>query len=248
MQRLFVVLSMTILISCSYERIFIGDVDKLTTNQTQNNRLEIDEIKKGLIDAKIDTFPENMDLLSRLENQHKSIYVLSDSIDFLDREMGAITAKAFIAKNFNDLTSFTRVPLEMDGDTPRPLLKLYLRTLEAFSIKQARNEIKEGRSIKFDHLSVRIIPDKMIYKNGEKISGQLMIDIESNFEDTKLAFGKILINGNEVSPKSDGWRFEIQPIVKGNGLVSYELYSEAFYRDLNIKETIKGKQVIYVQN
>jgi hypothetical protein len=247
MRQIRIILYGLLLTSCNYERVFISDVDKLTLNRLENNRIEIAEIKKELKQAKIDQVKENIDLINRLDRVHESILKLSDSIESFNKGIAARNVTIFISNNFNDLRWFNKVPLELNEDTPRPLLKLHLATFESFLIRDARDNY-EGNSLKFDQMIVHIVPSKTIVKNGEKITGQLFVVAKSRYESTKDMISKMTLNGQEIKADKVGWKFEIQPIVKGTGLIDFELKGEAIFKDPRIKTVVKGNEIIHVQN
>ena len=112
----------TLTTSCNYERVFIGDVDKLTANQMENNQIEIDRIKREIKEFKIENREGNISLMDKLDQLHESVRVLNDSIDLVDKNTALSRTIDFINKNFNNLESFNEVPLQVDEDTPRPLL------------------------------------------------------------------------------------------------------------------------------
>jgi hypothetical protein len=235
-----------VLTSCTYERVFIGDVDKLTINMMESNQLEIDAIKGEVKDAKLADLKGNTSLTNKIDKLHKSILALSDSIEFFDKEIAAKKVIDFIAKNFKELTVYNRTPLDIDEETPRPLLKLHLATLEAFLQRDLRKNI-QGKYMEFDSLKVIIVTTKAIIKKGEKITGELSLSLEPRAGEIKKMFSKMVINGQEIVADKDRLKFEIEPNIKSAGLVTYELNCEAFYRDPNVTHTVKGKQIVYIQ-
>jgi hypothetical protein len=213
----------------------------------ENNRLAIDGLKSEINVAKLDHLKENIALTDRLDNLHKSILALSDSIDSFDKLTATKKVDDFIAENFTDIAAFNQTPLEIDEETPRPLLKLHLATLESFLISVLRDNV-EGESMKFDNLSVKIITSKTIIKKGEKITGELSLSLEPREGEVNKMFRKMVINGQEIDIDNERLTFEIQPKVEGTGLIRYELNCEAFYRDPKTETIVKGTQVIYIQN
>ena len=245
--RLFVIISLlTLTTSCTYERVFIGDVDKLTENQLKNNRIEIDRIKREIREFKIAHFKKNISLMEKLDQLHKNIEILNDSLDLVDRDIALNKTITFITQNFSELDFFNEIPLELDQDTPRPLLKLHVSTLEANLIRQNRMTYDFGHVLlRFDHMTAQIKPSKTIIKSGEKISLEFLIVAESNVVDLKDVLKKVTLNGNEILIGKDGWKFEITPTSEGKGLVPFELNSEMTLNDTTV---LKGKNTIYIQN
>jgi hypothetical protein len=245
MRQLLTISTVLFLSSCNYERIFFGDVHKLVANQIENNRYEIDRIGKELKDWKIDKRKKNVALLSDLNEFHKKVLSLNDSIDIVDKDLAIRQGIDFIAKYFTDIDSFNGIPLEIDQDTPRPLLKLHISKLEALFIAQHRHRYDYGEvKIRFDHITMRALPSKILIKNGETLTWQLIVTAEPDFEALKKIIKKMTINGQEVHADKNGWNFEIRPTGKKNGLIMFELKSEAILEDTILTET----QLIYVQN
>jgi hypothetical protein len=245
MRQILVISIALFLSSCNYERIFISDVDKLVANQVENNRYEIDRIGAELKDWKIDKRKKNITLLSHLDEFHNKVLSLNDSIDIGDKDSAIHKAIDFIAKNFTEIDSFNEIPLEIDKDTPRSLIKLHISKLEALLIGQHRHRYDYGDvKIHFDHITIRAFPSKTLIKNGEALTGQLIVIAEPAFEASKKIIKKMTLNGQEVRADKNGWNFEIRPTVKGNGLKAFELKSEAILEDT----ILTGTQLIYVQN
>jgi hypothetical protein len=198
MRQLFIIFCTLILTSCDNGKISNGDVDKLVVNQLENNKIEIDRIKREIRDFKLEKRTKNIALMEKLDQVHNRILSLNDSIDSVDKNIVTERAIEFIHSNFHDLESFNELPLEIDEGTPRRLLKLRISTLEAFSIREQRLRYDfgdEGPGIRFDHATIKIETSKAIVKRGEKITGKLIFGAEANYEDSKKVVKKMLLNG-----------------------------------------------------
>jgi hypothetical protein len=213
----------------------------------ENNRIEIDRIRREIKAFEIDRLPENVSLIDRLDSLHESIEELNNIIDSVDQDVALRLTISFRDTHFRDLDSFNEVPLELNSATPSPLFKLHISTLEAFLIRQKRlyYAYHPGDRISFDTVTMHISANKTIINKGEKLSGQLILVGTVNFDATKKIIKKMTLNGQEITAAKDGWRFEIEPDVSGTGLTEYELKCEAVLDD---STTLKGRHIIYVRN
>jgi hypothetical protein len=86
MRYLIITWTILALSSCNYERIYINDVDKLLSNQLDNNDRQLAKIKEEIKKFKIETITKNVQLIDRLETLHRQLLTLNDSIDTLSEE------------------------------------------------------------------------------------------------------------------------------------------------------------------
>ena len=245
--RQFLLILLTVMgTSCNYERVFIGDVDRLTDNQMKNNRIEIDKIKEEIKQFKIENRKKNILLIDNLDKLHLNVQNLNDSIDLVSRSTALDKAIDFINRNFDSLNYFNEVQLQIDQDTPRPLLKLHISTLEAALIMESKEWYDyPDDGIKLDRAIAQIKPSKIIIKGGEELSGHLILGAEANFNESKKSITKVTLNGREIFADKEGWKFEIAPTSKEKGLLRFELSSEIIINDT---DTIKGSNTITIQN
>jgi hypothetical protein len=232
----------TLMIGCSYEKVFNSDIDKFLAAQLQNNRLEIDQVKNDLKDLKIDTLRRNVALVGRLELLHKQLLTFSDSLDSLDKRYIKEAAMKFIDNTFDDLDSFNEAAFEVDENTPRQLVKLHLAMLESHFISQHRFRYDyNDSSVPFDHFAIAIVPSKTTYKQGENITGELIFCIQADFKALSKVMKAVKINGQIVAPGDNGWQFEIP---SGLNAGEHQLSSEAIMSD---GKTFQGTRKIHVQ-
>lgn len=245
MKALFLILSTLLILSCTSERIYTTDIDKLIADQVENNEHEIQRIKNELNEFKIDKVEGNVDIVERMDILHAKVLKLIDSLDYDDKGKALKRTVQFIDKNFTDLESYKEAHLRLDEITPRSLLKLRVCILEAFYIRQQRLRYDfEVDGVRFNYTNIIIRPTKTILKKGEKLTGELFLGAESNFEDSQRVIRKMIINGKEVEATREGWTFEFVPNVNGPGMQLYELRCEAILHG----KVVNGHNIVYVQN
>ncbi|NOS92971.1 MAG: hypothetical protein HOP30_13690 [Cyclobacteriaceae bacterium] len=230
-------------ISCSNDRVFNSDVDKLTSNRLHSNQLEIDNIQKELQGEDRKISKENSTLLTRMQNLHKAVVKLNNSLDTKDKATALQLVNDFIVSGFEELRINNQTVIPFDAETPKSLMKLHVATLEAFMIEEQRKKMRSMMHL--DSIAVVMVPSKLIVKKGEKIAGKAAIVLFSEYSSTKTMFSKILINGNELKRGKDSWEFEVMP--KGKEVGPIELHAEAIYSDPKVGHSVKGKQVVYIQ-
>src|SRR5687767_1421143 len=118
MRQLFTILILLVLTSCNHDKISSVDADKLVNNQLENNRIEIDRIKREIKEFKLEKREKNIVIMDNLDQLHKSVLTLNDSIDSGDNDVMLKRTIDFINRNFDDLDSFNEVPFEMNENTP----------------------------------------------------------------------------------------------------------------------------------
>lgn len=246
MRKIFLIIAPLILTNCTYEKVLLNDVDKLVSNQMENNRVEIDRIKREIKGLGIEKLGKNVSLMNRLDTLHENVVRLNNIVDTVDQDVALRLVMAFREQYFNDLDFFSEVPLELNSATPNPLFKLHIATLEAFLVMQKRGQydFEPGDLIGFDSLAMQINTDKTIISKGEKLSGQLILVGASTFKTSKHIIKRMTLNGQEISASKYGWKFEIRPSMAGTGLVEYELKCEAVVNDT----TLVGRRTIYIRN
>jgi hypothetical protein len=213
----YIIVTWTILTisSCTYERIYISDVEKLLSNQLENNREQLDNIKNQIKEFKINKIKKNTLLIERLENIHSELLALNDSIDALEKEQKIYKANGFIDRHFSDIQYYQKAPLELTEETPGTLIKLHLATLEGFFLKEQEGRYSfEDYRISLDRLQPVIVPDKIVYQRNEKITGRIMLmsttdDPELLVQNAKV-IKKLEINGAEIANEKGLGKFEIQ--------------------------------------
>lgn len=229
--------------SCSQDRVFNSDVDKLTTNRLINNQIEIENILKEAEKRGGQLKEKNMPFVKRMQDLHQSILDLNKEVDSVDKNTALHRVKDFIASHFEKMENNNRTNNPLDQETPKSLMKLHLATLEAFLIRERIDELY-SKVMRLDSIAVVIVPSNVVVKNGEKITGKAAIALFSRYEDTKAMFSQILINGKELKQGKDAWEFELDSKLKGGEQL--ELSAEAFYRDTTIEHKVKGRQVVHV--
>jgi hypothetical protein len=213
----YIIITWTILAfsSCTYERIYISDVEGLLSNQLENNLGQIENIKTQIKEYKIEKIKKNTLLIERLERIHSDLLALNDSIDSLEKGEKVYKANGFISRHFDDLKYYQKAPLELPEETPGTLIKLHLATLEGFYLKEHEGRYSfEDYRIALDRLQPVIVPDKIVYRRNEKITGRIMLmsttdDPEQLVQNAKV-IKKMEINGTEIANEKGLGKFEIQ--------------------------------------
>lgn len=200
--------------SCNYERIYISDVDKLLSNQLVNNEQQLNSIKAEIKRFKIDKIEKNILLIDRLESLHRQLLTLNDSIDTFDKGQQIHKAKHFIYRYFDDLEYYQKNPLELTEETPSALIKLHLSIMEGFYLKEQEGRYSfEDYRISLDKLQPLIVPDKILFGKGEKITGRIWListtdDPEMLVQNSKVV-KKMEINGTEIKNENGLGQFEV---------------------------------------
>jgi hypothetical protein len=224
MRYLIVTWTILTLSSCNYERVYISDVDKLLSNQVDNNERQLDKIKEEIKRFKIERIKENILLIDRLESLHENLLTLNDSIDTLDKGQRIYKAKQFIDRHLNDLEYYEKNPLELTEETPSALIKLHLAILEGFYLKEKGVRYAfEDYTLSLDKLQPLIIPDKILFRKGENITGRILListtdDPEMLVQNSKVV-KKMEINGTEIKNENGLGRFQISDVT-GSGEVT----------------------------
>ncbi|MBI3220025.1 MAG: hypothetical protein HYZ44_10965 [Bacteroidetes bacterium] len=230
--------------SCSQDRVFNSDVEKLTANRLLNNQIEIENILKEAEKRGGQSKETNMPFVKRMQDLHQSILDLNKEVDAMDKNTALHRVKDFVVLHFEKMESNNRTNTALDQETPKSLMKLHLATLEAFLIQEWADELY-GKVMRLDSIAVVIVPSKMVVKKGEKITGKAAIALFSRYADTKVMFSQIVINGRELKHGKDAWEFELE--AKSKGAEPIELSAEAVYSDPKIEHRVKGRQIVHVQ-
>lgn len=239
-----IIIILTVLITgCTSDRIYIDDVNHLLADQLESNLIEIDRIKKDISQYKIDHVEFNISLMKHLDQLHHDILLFLDSVDIDEKSKAYNRVMRFINRNFTDLEYHPIPKTKKEEFTPRALLKMRIAMLEAYYIRQQRLRYDfEIDGMRFNYTTVHIRPSKTILKIGEKLTGELVLGAESNFDDSRKVIRKMILNGQEVEASKDGWHFEIVPQVDGRGLQLYELRCEAIIHG----KVLSGRNLVYV--
>ncbi len=233
-----------LVMGCNQERVFNSDIDKLTIHQMKNNQIEIDDLQLKVQKTESSRMKQAVAKVERLQDLHESILNLNNSIDRMERAMASRKTAAFIEEHFQELTTYNRTLSPIDFDTPKSLMKLHVATLEAFIIRERRDDLKDYL-MRVDSIAVVMVPTKLVVRKGDKISGKAAIALFSNYSDTKSAFRTILINGKELKHGKDAWEFELDLNTPSVGPIV--LNAEAIYAHPNNQRSVQGKQVVYIQ-
>lgn len=162
--------------SCTYERIYVDDVEMMLTNQLKNNTIEIGRIRNELQKLQIETIDRNINLMARMEILHTDVLLFLDSLDRLARDQRILRTRDFIRTHFDNSDAPARIQLEISDDMPPSLIKLHLAALEGFYIsEQGRRYTYEEYPIILDNVEAVIIPEKRICKNGESLRGKVLL-------------------------------------------------------------------------
>jgi len=220
----------------------------LIENQLVSNVALIDDIRNDLIALKIDTIPGNLSLIAKLNARHDEIIRLHKEIDDSDNETAADLVITYIHDHFSGIQLPAEVESSLGRGTSKPMLKLYVTLCETFYIRDSRNRYDFGQTyVRFDKLGLQARPSKMIFRRGEKITGELVVTAEPDVPSMIKTLSNVKINGQEIQASAQGWKFEIMPHVKGAGLVPYEFTCEASMQGPDA-EVMQASCVVYIQN
>lgn len=250
MKRLIIILVIiSIWTSCQpYERIYIDDVERVVSNQLDNNVSKIEDVERELRQLKIDSIKKNIELLKRLKTLHLELINVNDSIDNSNRLQSVSITENFIKKWFDEhLWIFNDIPLKLTGETPRPILKLRLAMLENDYIvwQQGKYDFDNGSYFKLDSLKAMIIVDRRLIRKGEKLTGQIVLAATTTMMDSPKSVNKVMLNGQVITPDRDGWRFEFIPVTNKRGIVEYDLNVEVVAFDTT---KFLGRETIYIRD
>jgi|GEM_PF-3536265 len=206
------VITLTSICSCTQERIFKSDVEQLLFNQLESNANKLEEIKQEIKALNIEKIKSNELLIRRIENTHRELLQFNDEIDRMQPLDANGEARNFIEKHFKKLRYYRQSSSELTKDTPRPLLKLLLATMEAFYLIEQKDRYSFGETVSFGKIQPVIFPDKIIFDKGEKISGNISLMAMAEADPRTTNFiRKIDVNGQQISPQPDGTGyFEIE--------------------------------------
>lgn len=196
--------------SCTYERIYVDDVEAILTNQMKNNVIEISRIRSELQNLGIDKLEKNINLIARTETLHTDVLLFLDSIDVMTKEQRILHTREFLRRHFDNSDAPARIQLEIDDEMPPSLIKLHLVSLEGFYIaEQARRYTYDEYPLILDHVAAVIVPERRIYKNGEKLRGKVVLSATASaaaHRKNARYIEKIMLN--ELALEDDG-QFEI---------------------------------------
>ena len=215
--------------------------------QLADNMALIDDIQNEMIGLKIDSIKGNLNLITKLENLHEENVIIQRKIDESNHATAAELTLNFIKEHFPEAFSAKR-KWSLNGETSKSMLKLYLTMWEAFHIKESKSQYDFGdTNVRFDEIILQARLSKTVIKKGEKVTGDIVVTAEPDVESLVKVFTRVRINGKEIIPTKQGWKFEITPSVTGTGLVPYEFTCEAFLKGPGA-DTLRTTGVVYIQN
>jgi len=235
MIRTVVFIIMLSLSSCTYERIYIGDVEQLLNTQLINNEAQIEVLKSDLNRYKISKIQKNVTFIENIERIHQELLSVSDSMESMTQAEAAASAARFIDRYFGAVR-FYHKHLEITETTPKTVLKLHLAVMEGFFLKE-----QEGRYtydddvVSFSTLMPIIVPDKFVYQRNELITGRVILtattdDPEMLLRNWKL-IQKIEVNGMEIRSVDGLGRFALK---SGQSIGELSLATKLTLRDSSL--------------